>query len=87
MLDFEDELQLEVTELDNGTVVIDAGVKARGGLGAGLYLSRLCMADLADIQITPTDIKGILVPGIRVATDHPAVACMASQCANVADQS
>ncbi len=81
MLDFEDELQLEVTELDNGTVVIDAGVNARGGLGAGLYLSRLCMADLADIQITPTDIKGILVPGIQVATDHPGVACMASQCA------
>jgi methenyltetrahydromethanopterin cyclohydrolase len=81
MLDFEDELQLEVTELDNGTVVIDAGVKAKGGLGAGLYLSRLCMANLADIQITPMDIKGILVPGIQVATDHPSVACMASQCA------
>jgi methenyltetrahydromethanopterin cyclohydrolase len=81
MLDFEDELQLEVTELENGTVVIDAGVKAQGGLGAGLYLSRLCMADLADIQFTPSDINGILVPGIQVATDHPAVSCMASQCA------
>ncbi len=86
MLDFEDELQLEVTELDNGTVVIDAGVKARGGLGAGLYLSRLCMADLADIQITPTDIKGILVPGIRVATDHPGSCLHGLPVRNVADQ-
>lgn len=81
MLDFADELQLEVTELDNGTVVVDAGVKAQGGLGAGIYLSRLCMADLADIQITPCDVKGILLPGVSVTTDHPAVSCMASQCA------
>jgi methenyltetrahydromethanopterin cyclohydrolase len=81
MLDFADELQLEVMELDNGTVVVDAGVKAQGGLGAGIYLSRLCMADLADIQLTPCDVKGILLPGVQVATDHPAVSCMASQCA------
>ncbi len=81
MLDFADDLQMEIVELDNGTVVLDAGVKAQGGLGAGIYLSRLCMADLADIQLTPSDIKGNLLPGIQVATDHPAVACMASQCA------
>ena len=81
MLDYSDELQIEVQELDNGTVVADAGVVAKGGYGAGVYLSRLCMADLAEIQITPLDIKGVLLPGIQVATDHPAVSCMASQCA------
>ncbi len=81
MLDYQDELQLEVHELDNGTVVVDAGVKAHGGLGAGVYLARLCMADLADIQPVPCDVKGILLPGVQVATDHPAVSCMASQCA------
>jgi methenyltetrahydromethanopterin cyclohydrolase len=81
MLDYEDELQLEVHELDNGTVVVDAGVNAQGGLGAGIYLSRLCMADLADIQLTPCVVKGILMPGVEVATDYPAVSCMASQCA------
>jgi methenyltetrahydromethanopterin cyclohydrolase len=81
MLDYADELQIEVQELDNGTVVADAGVQAKGGYGAGVYLSRLCMADLAEIQLTPFDIKGVLLPGIQVATDHPAVSCMASQCA------
>jgi methenyltetrahydromethanopterin cyclohydrolase len=81
MLDYADELQIEVQELDNGTVVADAGVVAKGGYGAGVYLSRLCMADLAEIQLTPYDIKGVLLPGIQVATDHPAVSCMASQCA------
>jgi methenyltetrahydromethanopterin cyclohydrolase len=81
MLDYADELQIEVHELENGTVVADAGVKAKGGYGAGVYLSRLCLADLAEVQLTPFDINGILLPGIQVATDHPAVSCMASQCA------
>ncbi len=81
MLDYADELQVGVEELDNGTVVADAGVEAKGGLGAGIYLSRLCMADLADIQPTPIEIDGITIPGVQVATDHPAISCMASQCA------
>jgi methenyltetrahydromethanopterin cyclohydrolase len=81
MLDYGDELQLDIHELDNGTVVVDAGVKAQGGLGAGIYLGRLCMADLADIQLTPCIVKGVLMPGVEVATDYPAVSCMASQCA------
>ena len=81
MLDYADELQIEVQELDNGTVVADAGVVAKGGYGAGVYLSRLCMSDLAEIQLASYDIKGVLLPGIQVATDHPAVSCMASQCA------
>lgn len=81
MLDYADELQIRVYELDNGTVVADAGVEAQGGYGAGVYLSRLCMADLAEIQLAPFDIKGILMPGVQVATDYPAISCMASQCA------
>ncbi|HNX39719.1 MAG TPA: methenyltetrahydromethanopterin cyclohydrolase [Methanothrix sp.] len=81
MLDYADELQIEVHELDSGTVVADAGVKALGGYGAGVYLSRLCLADLAEIQLVPFDLKGVLLPGISVATDFPAISCMASQCA------
>jgi methenyltetrahydromethanopterin cyclohydrolase len=81
MLDFAEDLRVEVHELENGTVVLDAGVKAQGGLWAGIYLSRLCLADLADLQIIPYEVKGIALPGIQVTTDHPAVACMASQCA------
>ena len=81
MLDFEDELQIASSELENGTIVVDAGVKVQGGLGAGVYLSRLCMSDLANIQLTPCDVLGAPVPGVQVATDHPAISCMASQCA------
>jgi methenyltetrahydromethanopterin cyclohydrolase len=81
MLDFAEDLRVEVHELDNGAVVLDAGVMAPGGLWAGIYLSRLCLADLAGLQLIPYEVKGIALPGIQVTTDHPAVACMASQCA------
>jgi methenyltetrahydromethanopterin cyclohydrolase len=81
LVDLADDLQVEVLELDNGTIVVDAGVKAKGGLWAGIFLSRLCMADLADIQIIPIEIKGITLPGIQVITDHPVISCMACQCA------
>ena len=81
LVDLADDLQVEVSELDNGTIVADAGVKAKGGLWAGIFLSRLCMADLADIQIIPMDVKGTALPGIQVITDHPIISCMASQCA------
>jgi len=79
MLDFSDELNTDVYELKNGTVIIDAGVKAKGGFEAGMYLSRLCLADLADICFTTFDLNDMIFPAIRVTTDYPVVACMASQ--------
>ncbi|MDD1753115.1 MAG: methenyltetrahydromethanopterin cyclohydrolase [Methanotrichaceae archaeon] len=81
MLDLAEDLHLEVFELENGTMVVDAGIRAKGGLWAGIFLSRLCMADLADIQVTPVDVKGIPLPGVQVVTDHPIVSCLGSQCA------
>ncbi|MDY6930766.1 MAG: methenyltetrahydromethanopterin cyclohydrolase [Halobacteriota archaeon] len=79
MLDLEDELNTESYELKNGTVIIDAGVKAIGGYEAGMYLSRLCMADLADIYFTTFELNDKVFPALQVVTDHPIVACMASQ--------
>jgi methenyltetrahydromethanopterin cyclohydrolase len=79
MLDWEEELKVESTELENGATVIDCGVNVEGGYDAGMYLSRLCLADLADISYTKFDLDGLPVPAIQVATDHPTIACMASQ--------
>ncbi len=79
MLDWEDEINVESRKLDNGATVIDCGVNAKGGYEAGMYLSRLCLADLAEITYTKYDLDGLPVPAIQVVTDHPVVACMASQ--------
>jgi len=79
MLDWEEDLKVRSIELENGATVIDCGVNIEGGYDAGMYLSRLCLADLADISYTKFDLDGLPVPAIQVATDHPTIACMASQ--------
>src|SRR2546428_9565094 len=72
-------LRVVVRELPGGARVIDAGVDAPGGFGAGRALSEICTAGLADIAYPPGPIGGDTLPGGRVWTDHPAVSCLASQ--------
>jgi methenyltetrahydromethanopterin cyclohydrolase len=66
-------------ELRNGALVVDAGVEAPGGYGAGWLLARICMADLAEIEGSFLTFGTLTLPGIVVRTDHPAVACLGSQ--------
>ena len=73
------ELQLGVQTLAGGARVIDAGINAPGGLEAGLILARLCMGGLGRVRFAPITIAGESWPGVQVWTDHPAIACMASQ--------
>ncbi|HVH29521.1 MAG TPA: methenyltetrahydromethanopterin cyclohydrolase [Vicinamibacterales bacterium] len=72
-------LRLGVHTLGNGARVLDAGSHAPGGLGAGIALAELCMGGLGQIAFAPVTIGGDTWPGVHVWTDHPAVACMASQ--------
>ena len=73
------ELRLAVTTLANGTRVIDAGVAAAGGFGAGRMLAELCMGGLGHLDYVPLAIGADSWSGVHVWTDHPAAACMASQ--------
>lgn len=73
------ELRLAVHSLSNGARVIDAGVAAAGGWQAGLALAELCMGGLGHVTLVPLTIDGESWPGVQVCTDHPALACMASQ--------
>jgi methenyltetrahydromethanopterin cyclohydrolase len=74
-----DELRLGVSTLKNGALVIDAGIHTRGGYGAGLLLAELCMGGLGHVEFAPLVLGGEQWQGVHVWTDHPAVACMASQ--------
>lgn len=63
-----------------GAKVIDCGAAAPGGLAAGLGLARICLADLATVEfLPPAPTSGLPLPTISVHTDHPVLACMASQ--------
>ena len=74
-----DELRVAAHTLPGGARVIDAGIAVAGGLGAGLVLAELCMGGLAHVDHASIVIDGEAWPGVQVWTDHPAIACMASQ--------
>lgn len=71
------ELRIDVHDI-GGVQVLDFGVDARGGLSAGLILARMCMADLAEINVQSAG-SLIDVPNVVVHTDHPLHACLMSQ--------
>jgi len=79
MVDQAELLRIRTDRLASGARIIDAGVDVDGGIGAGLVLSRICMGGLGHVDCTPVQIGAQSHPGLIVWTDHPAVACMASQ--------
>ncbi len=79
MADQADLLRVRTFRLPSGTRVIDAGVEADGGIEAGIALAEICMGGLGNVSCTPLQIGSRAHAGLTVWTDHPAVACMASQ--------
>jgi len=72
-------LRIAVHEVAGGGRVLDCGVDAEGGLGAGLALAQVCTAGLAEISLVPGEIAGRGWPHVLVATDHAVAACLFSQ--------
>ncbi len=63
----------------HGTIVLDFGVEAEGGLEAGLLLARICLSGMAEVNLVPQDSGLANVPQVFVRTDHPVEACLMSQ--------
>ena len=78
-IDFADELAIQVHELDNGAVVLDAGVEAVGGIEAGLLLAEIQTGGLATVQTGVHDVAGAPLSHVETTTDHPAVALLCAQ--------
>jgi methenyltetrahydromethanopterin cyclohydrolase len=74
-----DILRIAVHQTQSGARVLDCGVKAEGGLQAGLGLARVCLAGLAEVSLVPGEVDGVACPHVQVASDQPVLACMASQ--------
>jgi methenyltetrahydromethanopterin cyclohydrolase len=72
--------------IEHGGRFIDCGIAVRGGLGAGIALARICLADLAEVTIVPGTLGDRACPRVQIVTDHPVVACLASQYAGWAIQ-
>jgi methenyltetrahydromethanopterin cyclohydrolase len=72
-------LRVQVQTTPAGARIIDCGVKTPGGLQAGLALARVCLAGQAEVGLTAGDVAGVGCPMVTVNSDHPVLACMASQ--------
>ncbi|MGL4423676.1 MAG: methenyltetrahydromethanopterin cyclohydrolase [Gemmataceae bacterium] len=77
IVELAEELNIQVHDVA-GARVLDCGVQAAGGLHAGLFLSRLCLADLAEVTLVPLPSPGPSL-GVQVQCDHPLAACLGSQ--------
>jgi methenyltetrahydromethanopterin cyclohydrolase len=80
------ERRVSAHPIEKGGRFIDCGIEMLGGLGAGLDLTRICLADLADVTLCPGDVGGRPCPFVQVVSDHPVEACLASQYAGWAIQ-
>ena len=72
-------LGIEQLATDSPATVLDFGINRTGTMAAGIALAKICMADLAEVSVTPSDCHDLPLPRINVATDFPLLACMASQ--------
>lgn len=74
-----DRLRINLSQTPEGTRVFDFGVEAVGGLAAGRLLAEACLATLGEVSIQPGGAGDWSGPVVAVQTDHPRLACMASQ--------
>jgi methenyltetrahydromethanopterin cyclohydrolase len=72
-------LGIDVRTLDSGARVVDCGARARGGLQAGLGFAAACMGGLSRLEPVPVAVGERVWPGVGVAVDSPAAACLAAQ--------
>lgn len=74
-----DALRVAVHTLPGGTRVIDCGSAVPGGLEAGRRFAEITMGCLGSVSFAPLVLEGRWLPALTVVTDHPALACLASQ--------
>jgi methenyltetrahydromethanopterin cyclohydrolase len=77
LLAHRDALRLEVRRHDSGATVVDAGIRAPGGMEAGRQIAEICMGGLGQVQLTAA--KGRWPLALSVTASDPVLACLASQ--------
>ena len=73
-----DALRIGISRSATGARLIDAGIRSRGGLQAGLRIAEICLAGLGRVELTGGG-DGRWPFSISVVTSDPVLACLASQ--------
>ena len=76
-------LRLGLERLDNGALLVDAGIAATGGLEAGRRIAEICMGGLGQVTLGgPLRIGGAVGDwpvSVSVGSGDPVLACLGSQ--------
>lgn len=72
-------LQLEISRLSNGTTIVDAGIKARGGLEAGRRIGEICMGGLGTVTMGSQSGFANWPWSVNVHAQTPVLSCLGSQ--------
>ncbi|MGM0603297.1 MAG: methenyltetrahydromethanopterin cyclohydrolase [Bacillota bacterium] len=79
MIKDKESLNIEVHHQENGIIIIDGGVRVKGGYEAGKYFTEICLGGMGNLSFGRFDLDGYLLPSVEMRTDHPLEACMLSQ--------
>jgi len=73
------EYGVSVKETESGTILIDAGVEAKGGFHAGKIVTEICLGGYGKVKVSHMHLDDLKLPSVFVYTDHPATATLGSQ--------
>ena len=70
---------VKVEKTKSGPIIVDAGIKAKGGFQAGRLITEICMGGCGKAEIIYRKYGEMELPSIFVYTDHPVIATLGSQ--------
>lgn len=79
LLDNADKLRLNTHTLENGCVIVDAGIEAHGGLEAGRLITEICLGGLGIVSINHNTHNQLWSLTLNVHSSNPVLACLGSQ--------
>ena len=79
ILDDKDNLDCNVSESKNGSMIIDAGIECVGTADLGRLIGEVCLGGLGSVKLTTMYIGDLELPAVIVGADYPKIATIASQ--------
>ena len=72
---------VQISESNQGALIIDAGVNTKGGFDAGCLVTEICLGGYGQARLRFHQYGRSTLPTIHVSTDHPIIATLGSQLA------
>jgi methenyltetrahydromethanopterin cyclohydrolase len=79
LIDNADKLRVRIETLENGCTIIDAGIKAPGGLEAGRIIAEICLGGMGTVTINHSSYTDNWPLSVNVHTGNPVLGCLGSQ--------